>query len=117
MTTGATPTPDPRRDPPDPRRDPPDPPGDPPDPAGDPPVTPRAALGWLNSLSIDLEAAAILDASGAVVAGDPSLTPDADRILAARSARYTVLARVGPKAMPRLVQADLHAAVQALEAG
>ena len=36
-------------------------------------LTPAGALGWLGSLSIDVRAAAVLDADGAVLAGDPAL--------------------------------------------
>jgi hypothetical protein len=61
------------------------------------PLTPHAALGWLHSLSVDIEAAAVLDAGGVVLAGDPAL------------------ARTGPKAIERLVRADLQTALQALE--
>lgn len=82
-----------------------------------PPLTPHAALGWLRSLSVDLEAAAILDASGAVLAGDRGLTPDDHGVLAARSERFAIVVRPGPQALPRLVGCDLRAAVDALEKG
>ena len=82
-----------------------------------PPLTPHAALGWLRSLSVDLEAIAILDASGALLAGDLGLTPDDDGVLAARSERFAVVVRPGPQALPLLVGVDLRAAVDALEAG
>ena len=36
-------------------------------------LTPAGALGWLGSLSVDVRAAAVLDAEGAVLAGDPTL--------------------------------------------
>ena len=36
-------------------------------------LTPAGALGWLASLSIDVRAAAVLDAEGAVLAGDRAL--------------------------------------------
>ena len=45
-------------------------------------LTPAGALGWLGSLSIDVRAAAVLDADGAVLAGDPALA-------AARGGRRT----------------------------
>jgi hypothetical protein len=85
------------------------------------PLTPQAALGWLRSLSIDIAQAAILDADGAVLAGDPALAQahtDADEpgLLAARSDRHAVVVRTGPKALERLVRADLQAALEALEA-
>ena len=82
-----------------------------------PPLKPHAALGWLRSLSVDLEAIAILDASGAVLAGDFGLMPENQGVLAARSERFAVVARPGPQAIPRLVGVDLTAALEALEAG
>ena len=84
------------------------------DPAPTSPLTPRAALEWLDSLSVDLVATAVLDATGNVLAGDPSLTQEGADV-AARSERYCVVARAGPQALRRLVQADLEAAVAALE--
>ena len=80
-----------------------------------PPLTPHAALGWLRSLSVDLEAIAILDASGAVVAGDFGLTPEDQGVLAARSERFAIVVRPGPKAITRLVGVDIRAALEALE--
>ena len=82
-----------------------------------PPLTPHAALGWLRSLSVDLEAVAILDASGAVLAGDRGLTPDDHGALAARSERFAIVVRPGSQALPRLVGFDLEAALDALETG
>jgi hypothetical protein len=81
------------------------------------PLTPHAALGWLQSLSIDLQAAAVLDAEGAVLAGDPALARAADEagLIVARSERFAVVARPGPKALQRLTQADVAAALEALE--
>jgi hypothetical protein len=81
------------------------------------PLTPHAALGWLGSLSIDIRALAILDANGVVVAGDPELAQaaDADGLIVARSGHHAIVARTGPKALARLVRADLQAAVEALE--
>jgi hypothetical protein len=80
-----------------------------------PPLTSHAALGWLRSLSVDLEAIAILDASGAVLAGDRGLTPEDHGVLAARSERFAIVVRPGPQAVPRLVGLDLRAALEALE--
>jgi hypothetical protein len=79
------------------------------------PLTPNAALGWLRSLSADLEAVAILDASGAVLAGDRGLTPEDPGVLAARSERFAIVVRPGPQALPRLVGLDLRTALDALE--
>jgi hypothetical protein len=103
-------------------------------------LTPDAALCWLRSLSIDIIAAAILDANGAVLAGDaelarsgPAAGPheagdaayagDADRVrsgapphlASTRSGRHAIVVRVGPRALERLVRADLQAALEALE--
>jgi hypothetical protein len=103
-------------------------------------LTPDAALGWLRSLSIDIIATAILDANGIVLAGDaelarsgPAARPhesgdaasagDAERarsgarpqLVSARSARHAIVVRVGPRALGRLVRADLQAALEALE--
>jgi hypothetical protein len=89
------------------------------------PLTPHAALGWLGSLSIDIRALAILDASGVVLAGDAALATagdpelaqaaDTDGLIVARSGHHAIVARTGPKALARLVRADLQAAVEALE--
>jgi hypothetical protein len=82
------------------------------------PLTPQAALGWLGSLSVDIRAAAVLDASGAVLAGDPGLADahEAAGLVSARSEHYAIVAQVGPKALERLLRADLNAALEALEA-
>ena len=79
-------------------------------------LTPAGALGWLASLSIDVRAAAVLDATGAVLAGDPALAqaggPD---VMVARSERHAIVVRTGPRALKRLLQADLRAALEALD--
>jgi hypothetical protein len=115
------------------------------------PLTPHAALGWLRSLSIDLLELAILDAEGAVLAGDAALARGADaalargadaplaqgadatlargsdaalaqgegagneRLIVARSGQHAIVVRPGPKALERLVRADLQAALEALK--
>jgi len=93
-------------------------------------LSPEAAVAWMSSLSIDLRALAVLDASGAVLAGDAALgeraatalaaTPDAASLeagdlLAVRSSRHTVAAAVGPLALRRLTRSDLAAAAAALD--
>jgi hypothetical protein len=85
---------------------------------GSPPLTPEAALGWLRSLSVDIRAAAVLDAAGAVLAGDRTLAGAASgrRVLVARSDRYAIVVRHGRRAMERLLRADMDAALGALEA-
>ncbi len=94
-------------------------------------LTPEAALGWLRSLSIDLLSAAVLDADGTVLAGDPALAlaaapapaeppPAASGgagILVARSERFAIAVRPGPKAIERLLRADMGSALAALERG
>jgi hypothetical protein len=84
------------------------------------PLTPHAALGWLQSLSIDLRELAILDAEGEVLAGDAALAQGANatrdkRLIVARSGQHAIVVRPGPKALERLVRADLQAAVEALK--
>jgi hypothetical protein len=81
------------------------------------PLTPHAALGWLRSLSIDIEAAAVLDADGEVLAGDRSLAgaQAAQGLTVARSDRRAIVLRVGPRALQRLVRADVEAALEAVE--
>jgi hypothetical protein len=82
------------------------------------PLTPQAALGWLGSLSVDIRAAAVLDASGALLAGDAALADghQGAGVVTVRSEHYAIVARTGPKALERLLRADLNAAVEALEA-
>jgi hypothetical protein len=80
-------------------------------------LTPAGALGWLATLSIDVRAAAVLDAAGTVLAGDPALAgagegPD---VMVARSERHAIVARTGPRALERLLRADLQAALAGLE--
>jgi hypothetical protein len=83
-------------------------------------LTPAGALGWLNSMSVDICAAAVLDAAGALLAGDPALGPAAARraghggVLVARSASHAIVVRCGPRAIERLLRADLQSAVEAL---
>jgi hypothetical protein len=92
-------------------------------------LSPAGALAWLRSLSIDVRAAAVLDASGAVLAGDPALgdraaaalaaAPDAAEVregdlLAVRAGRHAVAAALGPLALVRLARSDLAAAAEAL---
>ena len=80
-------------------------------------LTPAGALGWLATLSIDVRAAAVLDAAGTVLAGDPALAgagegPD---VMVARSERHAIAVRTGPRALERLLRADLQAALAGLE--
>jgi hypothetical protein len=80
-------------------------------------LTPAGALGWLATLSIDVRAAAVLDAAGTVLAGDPALAgagegPD---VMVARSERHAIVVRTGPRPLERLLRADLQAALMGLE--
>jgi hypothetical protein len=102
-------------------------------------VAPAGALAWLASLSVDLRAMAVLDAGGACLAGDADLARRAAALVAAgapgpaagapgsvveardgdlltvRSDRHAVAAALGPRALERLVRADLRAALAALD--
>ena len=80
-------------------------------------LTPAGALGWLASLSIDVRAAAVLDAEGTVLAGDGALARagDGPDLIVARSERHAIVVRTGPRALKRLLQADLRAALEALD--
>jgi hypothetical protein len=80
-------------------------------------LTPAGALGWLGSLSIDVRAAAVLDADGMVLAGDPALAgvPEGRDVMVARSERHAIVVRTGPRALERLLQADLRTALEGLE--
>jgi hypothetical protein len=80
-------------------------------------LTPDAALGWLRSLSVDIRQAAVLDASGALLAGDTVLagTPRGRHVLAARSERHAIVVRHGRRALEGLLRSDMEAALAALE--
>ena len=82
-------------------------------------LTPAGALGWLGSLSIDVRAAAVLDAAGTVLAGDGALARagDGPDVIVARSEHHAIVVRTGPRALKRLLEADLQAALAALEIG
>jgi hypothetical protein len=85
-----------------------------------PALRPEAALAWLRSLSTDLQAAAVLDARGTVVAGDAALGPRAvaadPALVLARSASGAVAAQPGPRAFRRLLELDVRMALDALDA-
>jgi hypothetical protein len=80
-------------------------------------LTPAGALGWLASLSVDVRAAAVLDAGGAVLAGDPALAGarEGADVVVARGERHTIVVRTTPRPLQRLLRADLRAALDALE--
>jgi hypothetical protein len=92
-------------------------------------LSPAAALHWLASLSVDLRGAAVLDAGGAMAAGDPELARRAAAALAAhpgageirdgdllvvRGGGHAVAAALGPRALVRVARLDLAAAAAAL---
>lgn len=80
-------------------------------------LTPAGALGWLGSISIDVRAAAVLDADGAVLAGDRALAgaPEGGDVIVARSESHAIVVRTGPRPLKRLLQADLRTALEGLE--
>jgi hypothetical protein len=80
-------------------------------------LTPAGALGWLGSLSIDVRAAAVTDAAGTVLAGDPSLAQAGEGadVMVARSERHAIVVRIGPRALKRLLEGDLRVALAGLE--
>jgi hypothetical protein len=81
-------------------------------------LTPAGALGWLVSLSVDVRAAAVLDAAGTVLAGDPALARRAVAadLMVARSECHAIVVLTGPRPLKRLLEADLRAALAGLEA-
>jgi hypothetical protein len=83
-----------------------------------PSLTPQTALGWLRSLSVDIREAAILDAAGTLLAGDPALAdaPTGRNILLARSQRHAVVVRHSRRALEGLLRADMEAALAVVEA-
>jgi hypothetical protein len=93
-------------------------------------LSPAGALAWLASLSIDLRGAAVLDAAGAVLAGDAAVGARAAEafaaagaatsavhrgdLMAVRAGGHAVAVTVGPLALERVVRCDLEAAAGAL---
>jgi hypothetical protein len=86
-----------------------------------PALRPEAALAWLRSLSPGLRAAAVLDAGGLVVAGDPALGPRVaagdPALVVVRSERHAIAAEPGRHALRGLLALDARAALDALERG
>ena len=81
-------------------------------------LTPAGALGWLGSLSIDVRAAAVLDADGAVLAGDPRARRGAGGRRTSSwpvPSAHAIVVRTGPRPLKRLLQADLRTALEGLE--
>jgi hypothetical protein len=92
-------------------------------------LSPAGALAWLRSLSVDLRGAAVLDATGAVLAGDSDLArraaaalaahPGADEVrdgdlLAVRRSGRVVAAALGPGSLARVARLDLQTAAEAV---
>jgi hypothetical protein len=90
------------------------------------PLTPPLALDYLRELSADIRAGAVLDPSGALLAGPEELAEPARELLgaagdareihvatadgnvfAARSERYTLVVVCGRFALPSLIRYDL----------
>jgi hypothetical protein len=84
---------------------------------GSSPLAPEAALGWLRSLSVDIREAAVLDAAGAVLAGDRALASavPARRVIVVASQGHGIAVRHGRRALEGLLRADMEAALEALE--
>jgi hypothetical protein len=88
-------------------------------------LEPARALAYLATLSTDLRASVVLDAGGAVLAGDPALgrramqqlaagddearAPESGggMLLAARSATHVVAVQAGPHALASVLALDL----------
>ena len=95
-----------------------------------PALSPTGALAWLASLSVDLRGTAVLDAAGAVLAGDAGVgrraaaalaaRPEAeevrdDDLLVVRRSAHAVAAALGPRSLVRVARLDLAAAADALD--
>ena len=80
-------------------------------------LTPEGALGWLGSLSIDVRAAAVLDAAGTVLAGDGAVARagDGPDVFVARWEHHAIVVRTGRRPLKRLLRADIEAALAGLE--
>lgn len=94
-------------------------------------LTPALALAYLGELSLDLDAAVVLDAAGAPLAGDAELAPRAHALLAAAGAGeaedgallaargpagLAIAVLAGPHALRGLLRHDLATIVQSLAA-
>ena len=93
-------------------------------------LSPAGALAWVRSLSIDVGEAAVLDAAGTVLAGDPGLGARATAalraagattddvhvgaLMAVRAGGHAVAVALGPLALERLARLDLETAAKAL---
>jgi hypothetical protein len=72
------------------------------------PLTPALALAYLHELSTDVRAAALLDAGGQCLAGDPSLAARADALLVERSpSGAAIVVEAGPHALLPLLRHDM----------
>ena len=102
-------------------------------------LAPATVPPYLATLSVDLRACAVLDASGSVVAGDPALggrawallggaatgeavttgcrPSAAGHLLSARNRRFTVVAEAGPLTLTTVLIEDLERVLRALSSG
>ena len=95
-----------------------------------PALSPEHALAYVRELSADVRAVAVLDAAGALLAGDAQVARAAAPLLRAgaeleavrergvvclaRDDRHAVVAACGPLALPGIVRSDLRAVLAAL---
>ena len=98
-----------------------------------PALTPALAVAYVRELSADVRAVAVLDAGGAVLAGDEAVARAAAPLLAAgpelehvtdrgvvcvaRDDRHALVAACGRFALPGVVRSDLRAALGGLRGG
>jgi hypothetical protein len=98
-----------------------------------PALTPELAVAYVRELSADVRAVAVLDAAGAMLAGEEDVAAAAAPLLAAgaelehvtprgvvclaRDDRHALVAACGRFAIPGLVRADLRAALGGLRGG
>jgi hypothetical protein len=85
-------------------------------------LTPPQALGLLSALCTDIQAAAVLDDRGELLAGAPDLAavasdpqaPTDPARLVARSAHHTIVVAVGPRVLRSVLEIDLQTALDAM---
>jgi hypothetical protein len=98
-----------------------------------PALTPALAVAYVRELSADVRAVAVLDAAGAVLAGEEAVARAAAPLLAAgaelehvtdrgvvcvaRDDRHALVAACGRFALPGVVRSDLRAALGGLRGG
>src|SRR3954449_3902173 len=88
-------------------------------------LTPDLALAYLRELSADYLGGVVLDAEGALLAGDEGLAPLArdvegdgatthGKVFFASDTRHAIVVVTGPRALPSPVRRDIRAALSAL---